>query len=367
MRPAFRNRTKDPGMSPLKHKRGISLIGVISLSVSMAVLTSCAKQEQSTTDSAGAEKKTEKPTANPADVDRALTQAATEALGDREGAVLIMDPQSGRLRAVVNPRLAYEQAFPPGSTIKSFTALTALRAGLIDRESRTMCGGRFIGDGLDIVCSHPKSKTPFNLAQALAYSCNYSFARLSGRLSFDAFKATLASAGLGAKTGVNAGGESAGSLRDSDWKVRNLLGEGDNVLVTPIQLLDAYCALMNGGHLFRPQLADAEKFAGEERTRLHIEDSHRTALIEGMRGAVVYGTAEKAGLGSLPSFIFGKTGTSTSSNGFRRQGWFVGFAADANAPEEAKPESLELAVLVFIKRSHGSDAAMVSHRVFEEY
>jgi stage II sporulation protein D len=278
-----------------------------------------------------------------------------------------MDPHTGRLRAVVNPRLAFEQAFPPGSTIKSFTSLAAMRAGLIDRESRTLCPGRFTGESLDVICSHPRSKAPFNFPQALAYSCNYFFARLSGRLSFDAFKGTLASAGLGAKTGVNAGAESAGSLRDTEWRVRDLLGEGDNLLVTPIQLLSAYCALVNGGHLYRPRISRADNFTSEERTNLHIAEPHRAALIEGMRDAVVYGTAEKARLTSLPMFVFGKTGTSTSSNGFRRQGWFVSFAANARAAAEVTPETLELAVLVFIKRSHGSDAAVVAHRVFEEY
>ena len=370
-------------MSRLKHNRRGPLVAGIVLCLLAALVCSCARPEPTGDGAEGAGTKKDnpsataevaedpgnqkKPAANADDVDRALSEAAREALGDREGAVLVMDPHTGRLRAVVNPRLAFEQAFPPGSTIKSFTALTAMRAGLIDRESRTLCRGRFTGDGIDVVCSHPRSNTPFNLAQALGYSCNYFFATLSGRLSFDAFKATLAGAGLGAKTGVNAGGESAGSLRDTHWKVRDLLGEGDNLLVTPIQLLTAYCALMNGGHVFRPQVSDAEKFVADERTRLQIEASHRTALIEGMRGAVVYGTAEKAGLNSLPIFIFGKTGTSTSSNGFRRQGWFVSFAADASSAAEATLESLELAVLVFIKRSHGSDAAGVSQRVFEAY
>ncbi len=353
-------------MSRLKHNRPAPSVAAIVLCLLAALVCSCARPEPiaEVADDAG---KKEKPAENAAEVDRALEEAAREALGDREGAVLVMDPHTGRLRAVVNPRLAFEQAFPPGSTIKSFTALTAMRAGLIDRESRTLCSSRFTGDGLDVVCSHPRSKAPLNLAQALGYSCNYFFATLSGRLSFDAFKATLAGAGLGAKTGVNAGGESAGSLRDTDWRVRDLLGEGDNLLVTPIQLLTAYCALMNGGHVFRPQVSDAEKFVADERTKLQIEASHRAALIEGMRGAVVYGTAEKAGLNSLPIFIFGKTGTSTSSNGFRRQGWFVSFAADASSAAEATPESLELAVLVFIKRSHGSAAAAVSQHVFEAY
>ena len=347
-----------------KHRCRRGLIVIVALL--SALLSSCA-QPPKTAEAPGEKEKKDNVTVTAADLDRALTEAATAALGDREGAVLVMDPHTGRLRAVVNPRLAFEQAYPPGSTIKSFTALTAMRAGLIDKESRMLCPGRFSGDGFDVVCSHPKSKTPFNLSQALGYSCNYFFAKLSGRLSFDAFKATLASAGLGARTGVNASGESPGMLRDGEWQVRNLLGEGDNLLVTPIQLLTAYCALMNGGSLYRPRIAPAEGFVPEERTKLPVEPSQRSALIEGMRGAVVYGTAEKSGLSSLPIFIFGKTGTSTASNGFRRQGWFVSFAADAKSAGEATPESLELAVLVFIKRSHGSDAAAVSQRVFEEY
>jgi stage II sporulation protein D len=331
-----------------------------------ALFASCARKKITNEEAGSAEKKRETQSANASDVDRALARAAAEALGDREGAVLVMDPHTGRIRAVVNPRLAFEQAFPPGSTIKSFTALTAMRGGLIDNESRTMCRGRFASESIDVVCSHPKSKTPFNLSQALAYSCNYFFATMSGRLSFDAFKSTLAQAGFGAKTGVNAN-ESTGTLRDGDWRVRDLLGEGDNLLVTPIQLLTAYSALMNGGHVFRPQVANDEKFVAEERATFHIEDAQRAELIRGCRGAVVYGTAEKAGLNKLPIFVFGKTGTSTSSNGFRRQGWFVSFASSGNAAEEATAESLELAVLVFLKRSHGSDAAVVSRRVFEEF
>jgi stage II sporulation protein D len=353
-------------MSLLKRSHRISVVALLALSLVTALFSSCAGRKITAEGAEDAEKKEEESLVSTAELDKALAQAATEALGDLEGAVLVMDPHTGRLRAVVNPRLAFEQAYPPGSTIKSFTALTAMKAGLIDDETRTLCRERFTGDNLDIVCSHPKSKTPFNLSKALAYSCNYFFATMSGRLSFEAFKSTLASAGLGGKTGVNASGESAGKIGGGEWRVRDLLGEGDNLLVTPIQLLTGYCALMNGGRVLRPQIAEAEKFIPEERAMIHVEPSQRTALIEGMRGAVKYGTAVKAELSSLPIFIFGKTGTSTSSNGFRRQGWFVSFAADANSAAEATPESLELAVLVLIKRSHGSEAAQVSRRVFDE-
>lgn len=349
-----------------RHSLRAIVVVALALSLAAALFSSCARYQTTTSNTGGTATETAKSVATEVDVDQALNAAAREALGDREGAVLVMDPHTGRLRAVANPRLAFEQAFPPGSTIKSFTALTAMRGGLIDAESRTQCPGRFSGESIDVICSHPRSKTPFNLSQALAYSCNYFFATMSGRLSFDAFKSTLASAGFGTKTGVNSA-ESAGVFRDGDWRVRDLLGEGDNLLVTPIQLLTGYVALMNGGHLFRPQLSASDKFAAEERASLNIETSQRFEIVKGMRGAVVYGTADRSGLSKLPLFIFGKTGTSASSSGFRRQGWFVGFAANANSADEAFPESLELAVLVFLKRSHGSDAAAVSRRVFEGF
>ena len=122
-------------MSPLKHKRLRPPAVALAVLFAAAIVCSCARREQTVEDAESAGKK-KKLAANAAEVDQALARAATEALGDHEGAVLVMDPQTGRLRAVVNPRLAFEQAFPPGSTIKCFTALAAMRAGLIDRESR---------------------------------------------------------------------------------------------------------------------------------------------------------------------------------------------------------------------------------------
>ena len=67
-----------------------------------------------------------------ANLDQRLQRAATLALGDRRGTIIVMDPQTGRIRAVVNAELAFEENLPPGSTMKPFTALAALRSGLID-------------------------------------------------------------------------------------------------------------------------------------------------------------------------------------------------------------------------------------------
>jgi stage II sporulation protein D len=139
-----------------------------------------------------------------------------------------------------------------------------------------------------------------------------------------------------------------------------VLGNSGRILLTPVQLLAAYSALLNGGHLFRPR---ASAGGSDEIGREPISSSQRDMLIDGMRGAVVYGSAASAGLGRLSQFVFGKTGTSTSSDGYHTQGWFVGFAAKDRA-HRAEPE---IAVLVFLKRSRGSESARVARGVFEAF
>ena len=339
---------------------------IISLSLSVMLGCSCARRgsddESKSSDLAKASASTD-----PAVQDRALQDAATGALGDREGAVLVMDPHSGRIRAVVNPRLAFEQAFPPGSTMKTFTALTALRAGLIDSESRAQCKGRFRRDDYQVTCSHPKSKTPFNPAQALGYSCNSYFADLASRLSPASFSSTLNSFGFGKKTGVNAGGENAGSIPGEDWNIGDAVGEGKDVTVTVVQLLTAYTALLNGGHLYRPVQGEISQTPPDERATLGIDPLHRRLLIKGMRGAVEYGTATGAGLSALGLFVIGKTGTSTASNGFRRQGWFAGFAAPVSAGRDPSPDEIGLGLVVFIRRGSGAECAQISRSIFETY
>ncbi len=298
------------------------------------------------------------------DLDNALQKTATEALGDREGAVIVIDPQTGRLRAVVNPRLAFEQTYPPGSAIKPFTALAAMRAGQLERESRHRCRGRYARENYEIVCSHPRSDAPFDLPQALAYSCNDYFASVGERLSEGMFNSTLNSFGFGARTGVDTS-EAEGRLPRGEWRVEAALGDSDQLLVTPIQLIAGFAALVNGGHLYRPQRSDNSSFLSQEAARLNIPPEHRAVLIEGMRGAVKYGTASKAALSDLPGYVFGKTGTSTSSNGFRTQGWFVGFVADKGPVGVPKPEQVKMGVLVFQRRAHGSQCAEIAKPILE--
>jgi len=313
-----------------------------------------------------------------AEVDEELQRAAQSALGGREGTILVLDAQTGRARAVANARVAFDEATPPGSSIKPFTMLTALRAGTLDEDTRVFCRGRYEHEEFKIACSHPRYKSAFGPAQALANSCNYFFARAAESLDGDAYARTLREFGFGARTRGGDERESAGRLPRDTPGVPEMLGESEELRVTPAQLATGYAALFNGGLLLVPQRAGAEGFTPRVRSTVEIEPGQRALLLAGMRGAVAYGTAARAGLATLEGvYVFGKTGTSTPQDGWRSQGWFVGFAADKNSDDknsspagtadEATPEHVRLAVLVFLKRSRGVEAASLARPVFEAY
>ncbi|HEV7904985.1 MAG TPA: penicillin-binding transpeptidase domain-containing protein, partial [Pyrinomonadaceae bacterium] len=260
-----------------------------------------------------------RPRISESEMDAALQRAATLALGQREGTIIVTDAQTGRVRAAVNPRMAEESAFPPGSAVKPFTLLAALRARVINSDARLSCRRHYKRHGADFTCSHPVYNPPFNSAQALAHSCNYYFARLAERLPHDAFNHTLAAYGLGAHD-VAAHADTATTLKASlaappktprktslaatkttaamlprmphgAWQVSTALGEGDELLVTPAQLIAAYAALFNGGHLYRTQADAPENFRAQPLAELDISPEERALLLSGLRGAVKYGTA----------------------------------------------------------------------------
>lgn len=308
------------------------------------------------------------------EADEVLQRAAQRALGGREGVVLVLDAQTGRVRASVGGRNAFEEASPPGSAVKPFTMLTALRAGKLDAETRISCRHHYEQEGFKINCSHPRYRTAFGPVEALANSCNYYFARTAETLDADSYARTLREFGFGARTNASDARESAGLLPREAARVPEMLGESEQLRVTPAQLATAYAALFNGGLLLAPRQARAEGFTPEVRARVEVEPAHRALLLAGMRGAVAYGTAARAGLATLPVYVFGKTGTSTPQNGWRAQGWFVGFAAGRAAQsegdakvEDVPADELRLTVLVFLKRSRGAEAAEAARPIFEAY
>ncbi|MFZ0749681.1 MAG: SpoIID/LytB domain-containing protein, partial [Pyrinomonadaceae bacterium] len=323
---------------------------------------------------------------NEDEIDSALQQSAEDALGNRQGSIIVMDAQTGRVRAAVNPEGAYAQAMMPGSSIKPFTTLAALRAGLIEEDSRTVCPGRFTGLSFSLPCVHANHLPPFNPSQAIAHSCNYYFATLGQRLGPDKLTQTLRQFGFGQPSGLNSreangvvkpceagdvarmrSNETNRASQQADCAAREALGESDHIQVTPIQLLTAYAALLNDGHLFQPQTVNADGLQLVERSRINISPEERRVVVEGMAGAIRYGTARSARLDVVPLTIVGKTGTAMPPKGFRLNGWFVGLAGPTTVSRDLEPSQVQLAVIVFLPRANGAEAAKVSRPIFQAF
>ena len=147
-------------------------------------------------------------------------------------------------------------AYEPGSTFKILTAAAALDAGVTTPEDGFYCSAKITVDGDTIRCwgSPHKDET---MAEALQNSCNPVFVELALRLGTERMYQYLHAFGLGSKTNVDLQGEGSGILIPVQ-SVKNVdlarIGFGQSVAVTPIQLIKAACAVINGGRLMQPYL-----------------------------------------------------------------------------------------------------------------
>ena len=146
--------------------------------------------------------------------------------------------------------------YEPGSTFKMLTCSAALDSGAASLTDRFTCTGAITVDGDRIRCwknSHGNQDLP----TALANSCNPAFVTLALRMGTDTFYKYLRAFGLGVKTGVDLPGESAGILINPKY-VKNVdlarIGFGQSVAVTPLQMITAACAVVNGGRLMKPYI-----------------------------------------------------------------------------------------------------------------
>src|SRR5579884_3893530 len=129
--------------------------------------------------------------------DLEIRRAAVDALGTMNGAVVVADPNSGRILTMVNQKLALKSGFIPCSTIKLVTSIAALNEHLITRET-------FIPIG---------RYQRYNLTTAIAHSNNQYFAILGNRLGFDRVVHYAQLLGLGEKAGLDIPGGSTGVSR----------------------------------------------------------------------------------------------------------------------------------------------------------
>jgi cell division protein FtsI/penicillin-binding protein 2 len=247
--------------------------------------------------------------------DLTVRRAAASALGTFAGSVVVVDPSNGRILTMVNQKLALKTGFVPCSTIKLVTSLAALTEGLVSKNT-TVYVSRYAG---------------FNLTQAIAHSNNQYFHILGTRLGFDRVHHYAEMLGLGEKAGLEIPDEQPGYLPLEEPKnggVGMMTSFGTGISMTPLELAALLGAISNGGTLYYLQYPrtqeDVDSFTPRIKHPLQLAPTGIDDIKIGMRGAVDFGTARRAGYDATEP-ILGKTGTCTDFQTASHMGWFGSF------------------------------------------
>ena len=227
---------------------------------------------------------------------------------------------------------AVVDVYEPGSTFKILTMAATLEESKANENSRFYCGGSTTVDGQRIKCWRSIGHGSQTLSEGLANSCNCVFVDLALRLGLDTFYNYFSSFGLGQKTGIEISGESSGIIMNKDRAKRvdlARMGFGQAIAVTPLQLITAVCAAVNGGTLYKPYLID--KIVSPD--GVTVEESAVTPVRQVVSkqtsatlNAMLEGVVSKTGKYTfVPGYeIGGKTGTSQKyENGTIARGKYV--------------------------------------------
>ncbi len=325
---------------------------------------------------------------------------AFDALGRYDGAVVVMEPETGKILAMVSKpdfdpntidadweeltsddaeedsvllNRATQGLYPPGSTFKLLTTLAYMRQNPEDYETYSFqCTGSYTKGNKTIHCHNRKSHGSEDLMTSFANSCNSSYASLGLTLDIPEFQALCDSMLFNSELPVSFEySESSFVLSGQDDAaavMETAIGQG-KTLVTPFHMALLTSAIANDGVLMRPyvidHVTDAEgNLVTQYQPRQYREllsGEEAAVLQEYMRYVVEHGTAE-----SLKSDLYeaaGKTGSAEfSSNTDASHSWFVGYAHQENG----KPD---IAVAVLVEDSGiGSEYAVpIAQEIFEEY
>jgi penicillin-binding protein 2 len=293
-------------------------------------------------------------------IDNDLQRAAELALGDRNGAIVAMDPRNGEILALVSrpsfdpnafaikidrtewnklladpdhPLLnkAIQAQLAPGSTFKILMSVAGLQEGIM-QDMHIVCNGGWGPYGYYHKCDQRHGAV--DMHNAIPYSCDTFFYMLGDKLGIDRIVKYADEFGYGQKTGIDLPGEQAGLMPSAQWKAKNYharwypdetldvaIGQGA-VEATPLQLARIIGGIASGGHLVRPhvvfpdQLPEefrkslADSFPGSGTAYIPIDPDTWQIVTDGMADVTEPGLWHTAGSAHLEGIDFaGKTGT----------------------------------------------------------
>ena len=330
-------------------------------------------------------------------LDVSLQEMAYRLLGAENGAIVVMEPSTGRILAMVskpdfNPNeieeiwndllededssvlvnRATQGMYPPGSTFKIFTALEYIRenpTGIQDYSYR--CSGNYrTEDGDAIHCYGHHAHGTLSFEQSFARSCNSSFANIGMTLDRQKFGETLEALyfneALPGALRTNTSRVSMGWDTEDDAMLQSAIGQGET-LMTPLHLCMVTCAVANGGELMSPYVVSrVENYEGglvrkyePQSCGMILSSAEAEQLTELMMAVCDYGTGYR--LEDEAFVVAGKTGSAEfdeAADG--AHAWFTGFAP-ADDPK--------IAVTIIIEEAGagGDYAVPIAQMLFREY
>jgi penicillin-binding protein 2 len=346
--------------------------------------------------------------------DREFQKKVQDVLGQRLGAIVVLEVKTGRVLALAtyptfdpNPFAtgidaaqwqslqadgrrplvdrATQGTYPPGSVFKIVTMATGMDAGGLNAGSSFICRGTWTGLGPEWpkTCWLRSGHGNIRLDKALSVSCDITFYQvglLLNGVDQDLLPDYARRFGLGALTGIEVE-ENPGLVPDPAWKIQTK-GEGwapgdavnlaigqSELLVTPLQIASILSAVANGGTLYRPHVVEmiasdpnhpVLAFEPEPMAQLPISPDNLAVIQDSLHKvtSASYGTAYRA-FEDLELPVAGKTGTAESGQR-NPHAWFAGYAP-AGDPEIA------IAVVVEYSGEGATYAAPLFRKVAETY
>lgn len=291
-------------------------------------------------------------------IDSGIQLLAEEALGDRMGAVIVMNPWNGEIAAMAsntrfNPNTfnkdfnsavkdkrkpllnrPIQSALPPGSLFKIVTATASLAEGTISGQTVFECQGHDGDNPNRFRCSSKYGHGLLNVEEALQYSCNVFFFKAAKQLGGNLLHKWSRKLGFGQPSGIDIPYERKGLMPEpkSTGELMNIsIGQG-NMLATPLQVTKMIAMIANGGKDVKPHLLKKiERYSGdvviqtdtENNHNLQIPESVVTIIKHGLVKVVADGTAKKTGIDKY--LAAGKTGTAETRSKNDNHAWFTGF------------------------------------------
>lgn len=329
-------------------------------------------------------------------LDSRLQQTAYDLLGDRRGAVVVMEPDTGKILAMVSKpdydpntvaaqwesltadeqgeaRLlnrATQGLYAPGSTFKILTLLEYIREHPDDYENFHFdCDGTYENGEYQIRCYQGEAHGSQDLSQAFANSCNGAFASMGLELDLkqyaDLADQLLYNQPLPLALPYNKSSYSMTEGADT-WEVlQTAIGQG-KTQVTPIHQLMITSAIANGGTLMKPYVVDHLENAGGQTIKKFMPSaygellsaSEAEQLTEYMRQVVETGTGSAVRTDAYT--VAGKTGSAEFETGKETHAWFTGFAP-------AEDPKITVTVIVEESGSGGRVAAPIARGIFDAY